>query len=159
MLSSIERGRKIPFSGWYTLYPYLTLQAYGLGLTYEDIGIIYGLTPLLSLAASPVSGRTQANLSGKLAKKISSSLAGFIGDKVGYRVILILHTLVCALSATGLTLIPVYKEYEQIPHAVLFKNSSASGSSDVPYNIVSVQWSTCQDTFDTGKLMYTSTCT
>ena len=45
-----------PFSGWYTLYPYLTLQAYGLGLTYEDIGIIYGVTPLLSLAASPMSG-------------------------------------------------------------------------------------------------------
>ena len=47
---------KTPFSGWYTLAPYMTLQAYGLGLTYKDIGIIYLVTPLVSLAASPISG-------------------------------------------------------------------------------------------------------
>ena len=77
---------------------------------------------------------------------------GFIGDKVGYRVILILNTLVCAMAATGLTLIPVYKEYDQIPHAVIFKNTSAAETtSENPYySIVSVQWSVCQDSFDTG---------
>ena len=74
-----------------------------------------------------------------------------MGDKVGYRAILILNTIVCAMSATGLTLIPVYKEYDQIPHAVLFKNTSVAEASDIPYSIVSVQWSICQDSFDSGK--------
>ena len=71
---------------------------------------------------------------------------------MGYRVILILNTLVCAMAATGLTLIPVYKEYDQIPHAVIFKNTSAAEttSEDPYYSIVSVQWSVCQDSFDTG---------
>ena len=65
--------------------------------------------------------------------------------------ILILNTLVCAMAATGLTLIPVYKEYNQIPHAVIFKNTSvAEDTSENPYSIVSVQWSVCQDSFDTG---------
>ena len=96
-----------------------------------------------------------SELEWKLAEKTSSPSAGFIGDKVGYRVILILNTLVCALCATGLTLIPEYKEYEQIPHAVLFKNSSAAESSDVPYSIVSVQWSICQVTIESGKIMCT----
>ena len=71
-----------------------------------------------------------------------------MGDKVGYRVILILNTLVCAMAATALTLIPAYREYDQIPHAVLFKNTSATASP--PYSIVSVQWSVCRDSFDTG---------
>ena len=37
--------------------PYLTLQALGLGLTYEDISIIYGISPVIALAASPTSGK------------------------------------------------------------------------------------------------------
>ena len=121
-------------------------------MTYEDIGIIYGVTPLLSLAASPISG--QISLKKVLESKFGdfvSFLSGFIGDKVGYRVILILNTVVCAMAATGLTLIPAYKVYDQIPHAVLFKNTSATEASDAAYTIVSVQWSLCQDSFDTGK--------
>ena len=39
--------------------PYLTLQALGLGLTYEDISIIYGITPIVALAAAPVAGEWQ----------------------------------------------------------------------------------------------------
>ena len=36
--------------------PYLTLQALGLGLTYEDISIIYGITPVIALFSSPIAG-------------------------------------------------------------------------------------------------------
>ena len=41
------------------LFPYLTLQAMGLGLTYEDISIIYGISPFIALAAAPISGMLQ----------------------------------------------------------------------------------------------------
>ena len=38
------------------IFPYLTLQALGLGLTYEDISIIYGISPVIALAAGPIAG-------------------------------------------------------------------------------------------------------
>ena len=39
------------------IFPYLTLQALGLGLTYEDISIIYGISPVIALAAGPIAGK------------------------------------------------------------------------------------------------------
>ena len=39
------------------VFPYLTLQALGLGLTYEDIGIIYGISPITALAGGPIAGK------------------------------------------------------------------------------------------------------
>ena len=36
--------------------PFLTLQALGLGLTYADISIVYGLSPILCLGAQPLAG-------------------------------------------------------------------------------------------------------
>ena len=39
------------------IFPYLTLQALGLGLTYEDISIIYGISPVIALTAGPISGK------------------------------------------------------------------------------------------------------
>ena len=39
------------------IVPYLTLQALTLGLTYEDISIIYGITPALTFMLSPLSGK------------------------------------------------------------------------------------------------------
>ena len=53
------------------ILPYLTLQALGLGLTYEDISIIYGISPVIALAAGPVAGK-QLNL-----LCVNSSVAGF----------------------------------------------------------------------------------
>ena len=39
------------------ILPYLTLQAIGLGLTYEDISIIYGISPVIALTAGPIAGK------------------------------------------------------------------------------------------------------
>ena len=43
--------------GVYMVFPFLTLQALGLGLTYADISIVYGLSPVLCLGAQPLAGR------------------------------------------------------------------------------------------------------
>ena len=45
------------YLGLIILVPYLTLQALTLGLTYEDISIIYGITPAITFMMSPVSGK------------------------------------------------------------------------------------------------------
>ena len=39
------------------VFPYLTLQALGLGLTYADISIVYGISPIVCLGAQPLAGR------------------------------------------------------------------------------------------------------
>ena len=44
------------YLGIVILLPYLTLQALSLGLTYEDISIIYGITPAITFMMSPLSG-------------------------------------------------------------------------------------------------------
>ena len=44
-------------AGMSLIFPYLTLQALGLGLTYEDISIIYGISPVIALAAGPIAGK------------------------------------------------------------------------------------------------------
>ena len=44
------------WAGMSLIFPYLTLQALGLGLTYEDISIIYGISPVIALAAGPIAG-------------------------------------------------------------------------------------------------------
>ena len=45
------------WAGMSLILPYLTLQALGLGLTYEDISIIYGISPVIALTAGPVAGK------------------------------------------------------------------------------------------------------
>ena len=52
-----EQGDKpVVLAGMTLIFPYLTLQALGLGLTYEDISIIYGISPVIALAAGPIAG-------------------------------------------------------------------------------------------------------
>ncbi len=37
-------------------FPYLTLQARNLGLTYEDISYVYGIIPVFTFFSSPFAG-------------------------------------------------------------------------------------------------------
>ena len=39
-----------------TLFPFLTLQARSLGIHEDELGIIYGLMPLVALITPPLSG-------------------------------------------------------------------------------------------------------
>ncbi len=38
------------------VFPYLTLQAYEIGMTYGDVSIIYGIIPFFTFISSPISG-------------------------------------------------------------------------------------------------------
>ena len=105
------------------VFPFLTLQALGLGLTYADISIVYGLSPVLCLGAQPLAGREINTSSTKVHTK---QISGFIGDKIGFRVVLMIYVLLNLLLETSLTLIPVYQELQQIPHVLLYKNISAT---------------------------------
>ena len=54
-------------------------------------------------------------------KVYTNKIAGFIGDKIGFRVVLMIYVLLNLLLETSLTLIPVYQEHEQIgSHGVTF---------------------------------------
>ena len=78
-------------------------------------------------------------------------LKGFVGDIIGYRTILIFNVLMTALCATSFNFLPTYKELEQIPHALLYMNTSATESADQSYHLMSVKWPICQDTFSAGS--------
>ena len=67
---SLERGMTInrgmvlikvvyctAYLGLIIMLPYLTLQALTLGLTYEDISIVYGITPAITFMMSPITGK------------------------------------------------------------------------------------------------------
>lgn len=45
------------YLGLIIMLPYLTLQALTLGLTYEDISIVYGITPAITFMMSPITGK------------------------------------------------------------------------------------------------------
>ena len=57
-------------TGVYMVFPFLTLQAIGLGLTYADISIVYGLSPILCLGSQPLAGRGLNKLSNNLSHQV-----------------------------------------------------------------------------------------
>jgi len=71
------------------MWPYTKLQASGLGLSQTDILVISGLVPFLSFPASPV--------------------IGFIGDKIGCKVVMTLLFWIVALVTVCMNFIPKYK--------------------------------------------------
>ena len=77
---------------------------------------------------------------------------GFIGDIIGYRIVLIFNVLMVGVCGTAFNFLPVYRELQQIPHGLLFMNMSATeaGSTEMSYNLMSVQWPICQESFTAG---------
>ncbi len=102
-------------------FPYLTLQALGLGLTIEDISIIYGIVPILSFMAAPA--------------------AGFVGDKIGYKPVIIVSMAVLGASSTAFHFLPRYREFSKTPYAVLV---TSEGYSTRPYSLSTVTWPLCE---------------
>ncbi len=111
-----------PYIGMSMLYPYFTLQMEDLGLSVEDINFITGLLPFVTFFALPVSG--------------------FIGDKIGYRVILIVEMIGLAATSTYIPFIPTFYEATHVPTAAL-----ALGPDGAPATVASVQWpmQNCRD--------------
>ena len=112
------------------IFPYLTLQALGIGLSYEDISIIYGIVPALSFMASPT--------------------AGFIGDRIGYKPVVVLSMVLCAISSTSFTFIPVYREYHKIPYVTLVRSEGAA--EEATYTIQKAAWPLCDPDVTTVNL-------
>ena len=112
------------------IFPFIPLQMTDLGLTIEDIGYIYGLYPLITMFSGPISG--------------------FIGDKLGYRVILIVYILISGATATAFHFVPRCGEHQLQPHALLY--SAGGGEANRQYSqLVSVNWALC-DIYD-GSMM------
>ena len=64
---------------------------------------------------------------------------------------LIIYLVLNSVLETSLTLLPVYKEFEQVPYALLYKNISAAAESGaMKYSLLSVQWALCADSFTPG---------
>ena len=82
---------------------------------------------------------------------LKCQILGFIGDMIGYRMVLIFNVLMAATFATSFNFLPVYKELEQVPHGLLYMNVSAAESTGLSFDLMSVQWPLCQDSFTAGK--------
>ena len=77
---------------------------------------------------------------------------GFIADKVGHRPVLIFNLLLTGLASTSFIFIPVYKEYQEVPHAILYKNTLAE-ESEVTYTLVSMAWTLCDEELSEGEVL------
>ena len=82
-----------------------------------------------------------------------STISGFIGDIIGYRIVLIFNVIMAGICGTAFNFLPIYKEVQQIPYGLLYLNISANqtGSSEMVYNLMSIQWPICQEPFAAGN--------
>ena len=80
-----------------------------------------------------------------MVKQSSFQHSGFVGDKIGYRPVLIFNLLLVGAAATSFTFISVYKEYTKVPHAILYKASKVTEEPAVPYALLSIVWSLCDE--------------
>ena len=73
------------------LWPYFTLQMRSIGLTLSDVALVGGLAPVIAFIATP--------------------LFGYIGDKVGYKIILVFSIFLDIGTSASLNFLPVYREH------------------------------------------------
>lgn len=76
---------------------------------------------------------------------------GFVSDKIGHRPVLIFSLILTGLASTSFIFLPVYKEYQKVPHAILYKNTAFGEESEIAYTLVSAAWSTCDRELNLGK--------
>ena len=57
---------------------------------------------------------------------------------------MIFNVVVAGVCGTVFNFLPVYKETEQVPHALLYMNLSATGSAEVSYSLMDIQWPICE---------------
>ena len=86
------------------IFPYLTLQMRNIGLSMQDVSLVYGAVPLTTFLTSP--------------------LAGYIGDKIGYNIVLVVNLIVAGLTATAFDWTPRFHEYQRVPTISAFYDNS-----------------------------------
>ena len=85
-------------------FPYLTMQMLQIGLDFNDVSIVYGIVPLMTFLTSP--------------------LAGYIGDKIGYNVVLVVNLIGAGLTSTAFDWTPRFYEYKRDPIVSILQNDS-----------------------------------
>ena len=71
--------------------PYMSLLMRNLGLTLADVSFVNGLFPVFGFFLTP--------------------LLGYVGDKLGLKLVLIMTVFGLMLSTTSLNFLPVYRQY------------------------------------------------
>ena len=66
---------------------------------------------------------------------------------------LIFNLLLTGLASTSFIFIPVYKEYQEVPHAVLYRNTPAEESDVASYTLVSLAWTLCDEELSEGEVL------
>ena len=77
---------------------------------------------------------------------------GFIGDLIGYRAVLIFNVVMAGVCGTVFNFLPIYKETDQVPHALMYLNLSTAESAEMSYARLTIQWPICEDSFTISKL-------
>merc|ERR1711970_1328590 len=72
--------------------PYMTLQMMSLGLTLADASPINGLGPIVGFLLTPI--------------------LGYAGDKLGYKLVLIVNIILFCATTTSLNFLPVYRQHQ-----------------------------------------------
>jgi len=101
------------FFSFNLVFPYFTLQLRTLGLTLDDAALIGGITPIAAFAFAP--------------------LLGYLGDKLGFKAVLICSLMGSLVSSGALPFVPTYRSLQ--PQAAVVNFNS---SNDPPWS--SVQW-------------------
>lgn len=130
------------------MFPYYTLQLRTLGLSLDDAALVGGLCPILAFIFGP--------------------LLGYIGDKLGFKTVLILSFLLMGVTGGVLPYLPVYRTLSAQVGLVGFNSTSSSSpwqelvwvgqygecQEQIP-NLIQVD---CEDGSWTGKVEGSSMC-
>ena len=97
------------------IFPYLTLQMRNIGLSMEDVSLVYGAVPLTTFLTSPV--------------------AGYIGDKIGYNIVLVVNLILAGLTATAFDWTPRFYEFSRNPTISAFYDNNTE-----TYSVTQFVW-------------------
>ena len=70
---------------------------------------------------------------------------------------MIFNVVLTGVCGTVFNFLPVYKEIDKVPHALLYMNLSAAESAEISFSLMDIQWPISEDSFSIGKHV-TSDC-
>ena len=107
-------------SGTVLVYPFITLQALEIGLTFTDLGIIGIFQPILTLVGTTLIGIAYVSRRHEKYQKFIFIMhtAGMVGDKWGMRPAFLL-TMLCMSAGTWFHFVPRYVKVDRIPLAII----------------------------------------
>lgn len=71
---------------------------------------------------------------------------GFIGDKIGYKAVMVACLAASAITQTTFLFLPPFHEYQQNPYAILVREGNSSDSTlEAEFNLLEIYWPLCPD--------------